>query len=343
MEVGRHSRAYLSAAPSPFHGTSPSMMGVVLGEAGPDIARSMNADTNSVTMVSIIRLYTLDNIANSTDISFDNVDHATLSAVEVNVGIICACIPAMRPLFALLAPHYFSAVPQYTNARILDIERQKQRTGRQGNTRPTTATPRTRPNTARTTIIRPTTTTTIRTRPSTARTTMTRPGTATHVTRPSTARTTTRSSTSHTLKLETTIPRADSVQSDIPLQPLVPTLSRTPSGRFSVANSSRPPTLRLPSYNNHSRNASGSSQSTQSSTRGRSATRFQGRPDPLRMSPITPFSPPWPAPLRTGSPLALGSHTRHPSSQRAPSPLPPRTPGADKQLPLTPFPVGSGD
>ena len=121
----------------------------MLGEAGPDIARSTSADTSSVTMVSIIRLYTLDNIANSTDISFDNVDHATLSAVEVNVGIICACIPAMRPLFALLAPHYFSAVPQYTNARILDIERQKQRTGRQGNTRPTTATPRTRPNTAR--------------------------------------------------------------------------------------------------------------------------------------------------------------------------------------------------
>jgi hypothetical protein len=40
----------------------------------------------------------------------------------------------MRPLFALLAPHYFSAVPQYTNARILDIERQKQRTGRQDET-----------------------------------------------------------------------------------------------------------------------------------------------------------------------------------------------------------------
>jgi hypothetical protein len=139
------------------------------------------------------------------------------------------------------------------------------------------------------------------------------------------------------------MPRADSVQGDIPLQPLVPTLSRTPSGRFSVAKSSRPPTLRLPSYNNHSRNASGSSQSTQSSTRGRSTTRFQGRPDPLRMSPITPFSPPWPAPLRTVSPLALGSLARQPSRQRTPSPLPPRTPGADKQLPITPFPVGSAD
>jgi hypothetical protein len=293
-------------------------------------------------MVSIIRLYTLDNIANSKDISFDNTDHATLSAVEVNVGIICACLPAMRPLFALLAPHYFSAAPQYTNIRAFDIERQKQRTGPQGNTRPTTASTRTRPNTARTTIARPNTTTT-RTRPNTARTTITGPATSTNITRPSTAQTSTRPSTSHTLKLETTMPRADSVQGDIPLQPLVPTLSRTPSGRFSVAKSSRPPTLRLPSYNNHSRNASGSSQSTQSSTRGRSTTRFQGRPDPLRMSPITPFSPPWPAPLRTVSPLALGSLARQPSRQRTPSPLPPRTPGADKQLPITPFPVGSAD
>jgi hypothetical protein len=274
-------------------------------------------------MVSIIRLYTLDNIANSTDISFDNKDHATLSAVEVNVGIICACLPAMRPLFALLAPHYFSPGTQYANKRTFDIERQKHTTGPRASTRPGTAATRTRPNTARATTTRPTT--------------------ATTRTRPNTARTTTRPNTSHTVKLEPSPSRTDSVQGDIPLQPLPPTLSRTASGRFSVVNS-RPPTLQLPSYTNHSRNASGSSgRSAQSTTRGRSTTRFQGSIDPLRMSPVTPFSPPLPAPLPTVPPLVLGSHSRQPSSRRVPSPLPPRTPGADKQLPLTPFPVGSGD
>jgi hypothetical protein len=289
---------------------------------------------NSVTMVSIIRLYTLDDIANSTDVSFDNKDHATLSAVEVNVGIICACLPAMRPLFALLAPHYFSAATQYTNQRDFDVERQKQAAGPRMTTRPTTAATRTRPNTARTTITRPPTATT-RTASNTARNTIIRPSTATSVTRPNTAQ---------AVKPDPNTPRADSVQSDIPLQPLPPaTLSRTPSGRFSVTNS-RPPTLRLPSYNTHSRNTSTSSgRSTQTTTRGRSATRFQGGIDPLRMSPVTAFSPPFPAPLRTGSPLAPGPHARQTSSQRTASPLPPRTPGADKQLPLTPFPVGSAD
>jgi hypothetical protein len=277
-------------------------------------------------MVSIIRLYTLDDIANSTDVSFYNKDHATLSAVEVNVGIICACLPAMRPLYALIAPHYFSTATQYTDQRGFDIERQKPGAGPRASVRPGTAAARTRPNTARNTIIRP--------------------NTATTLTRPST-RSSSRPSTSQAMKLETyTPPRADSVQSDIvPLQPLPATLARTASGRFSITNS-RPTTIRMHSYNNHSRNASTSSgRSTQSTPRGRSATRFQGSIDPLRMSPVTPFSPPFPAPLRTVSPLALGPNARQSSSQRTPSPLPPRTPvpGQDKQLPLTPFPVGSAD
>ncbi|KAI4926563.1 hypothetical protein J4E85_006857 [Alternaria conjuncta] len=299
----------------------------------------------SGTMVSIIRLYTLDDIANSTDVSFDNKDHATLSAVEVNVGIICACLPAMRPLFALIAPHYFSTAAQYTDQRAFDIERQKPGAGPRASFRPGTAATRTRPNTARTTMTRPPTAT-ARTAPDTSRNTIIRPSTATTLTRPST-RSSSRPNTSQAMKLETyTPPRADSVQSDMmPLQPLPATLSRTASGRFSITNS-RPTTIRMHSYNNHSRNASSSSgRSTQSTPRGRSATRFQGSIDPLRMSPVTPFSPPFPAPLRTVSPLALGPSARQSSSQRTPSPLPPRTPvpGQDKQLPLTPFPVGSAD
>ena len=79
----------------------------------------------SVTIISIIRLYSLDDISNSTDVSFDNMAHATLSALEANIGIVCACLPAMRPLFALIVPEYFSAATLYMNAPVLDIEQPK--------------------------------------------------------------------------------------------------------------------------------------------------------------------------------------------------------------------------
>ncbi|KAJ4994500.1 hypothetical protein SVAN01_00329 [Stagonosporopsis vannaccii] len=79
----------------------------------------------SVIVVSTIRLYSLDNLANSRDQTFDNSDQATLSAVEVNVGIICACLPAMRPLFAVMMPKYFSSAPAYTTTPAADLERPK--------------------------------------------------------------------------------------------------------------------------------------------------------------------------------------------------------------------------
>ena len=45
----------------------------------------------------------------SKDITYDNVGAATWSAVELNVGIICACFPAMRPVISLVFPHFFGA------------------------------------------------------------------------------------------------------------------------------------------------------------------------------------------------------------------------------------------
>jgi hypothetical protein len=164
-----------------------------------------------VTLVSIIRLYSLDEVSDSSDVSFDNPAHATLSAVEVNVGIISACLPAMRPLFALLIPQYFSATPQYTDNPVLDIEHQQPGPKKQASTGTNTA----QTNTPRTATPRATTPRTI-------------------------------------------TPRTDSAR-DMPLQALKPTLSRTPSGRFSVTNS-RPPTPRLPSsQSHHSRTASNTS------------------------------------------------------------------------------------
>jgi hypothetical protein len=73
--------------------------------------------------ISVIRLYTLGKVAKSNDLSFDNTAHATLSAIEVNIGIICACLPAMRPVFALILPKCFSSTMQYTKYPVeLDIE-----------------------------------------------------------------------------------------------------------------------------------------------------------------------------------------------------------------------------
>ncbi|KAF2829910.1 hypothetical protein CC86DRAFT_367820 [Ophiobolus disseminans] len=77
----------------------------------------------SVSLVSVIRLHSLDKIVKSNDLPFDNPAHAALSAVEVNVAIICACLPAMRPLLALMMPKYFSAASHYTNVRkTLDLD-----------------------------------------------------------------------------------------------------------------------------------------------------------------------------------------------------------------------------
>lgn len=73
---------------------------------------------HSASLVSAIRFYTIGEIGKSNDISYDNPAHAALSAVEVNAGIICACLPAMRPLLALMMPKYFSDMADYSNTAI---------------------------------------------------------------------------------------------------------------------------------------------------------------------------------------------------------------------------------
>ncbi|KAH4988872.1 hypothetical protein HBI76_083620 [Parastagonospora nodorum] len=77
-------------------------------------------------IISIIRLHTISRIAKSTDLPFDNIGHAILSSLEVNAVIICACLPAMRPLLALMMPKYFSKAAQFTNVPTgYDIEQPK--------------------------------------------------------------------------------------------------------------------------------------------------------------------------------------------------------------------------
>ncbi|KAF2874427.1 hypothetical protein BDV95DRAFT_566165 [Massariosphaeria phaeospora] len=61
-----------------------------------------------VCIVSIIRLQSLVAISKSFDPTYDNPPAATWSSVEINVGIICSCLPCLRPLIARCLPGVFS-------------------------------------------------------------------------------------------------------------------------------------------------------------------------------------------------------------------------------------------
>lgn len=60
-----------------------------------------------VTVVSVLRLGALVEFAGTANPTQDNYDVQFWSTVEINVGIICACLPAMRQLLAWLFPAAF--------------------------------------------------------------------------------------------------------------------------------------------------------------------------------------------------------------------------------------------
>jgi hypothetical protein len=228
---------------------------------------------HSVSLVSIIRLYTLDDVANTDDLSYDNPAHATLSALEVNAGIICACLPAMRPLLSLTMPKYFSDVAQYTEVAImLDIEHSPYHKH-------------------------------VRTSSDVVRYNMTLVNTNGSVGSP-------------------TSPR--------------PTLSRTPSGRFAVIHSHPGRT----GFISHSRSGSNVSIDIAAADARANGPRFQGRINPLRLSPITPTSP---FNSRVLYPIDTNvMSSRNTSGTSSPVVWRPQTPVSVKPLPLTPLPVGGG-
>ena len=59
--------------------------------------------------MSILRLQSLAVIANSADPTYDNPPAATWSSVETNVGIVCSCLPCLRPLVARYFPSVFAS------------------------------------------------------------------------------------------------------------------------------------------------------------------------------------------------------------------------------------------
>lgn len=62
-----------------------------------------------VCIVSILRLHSLVAISNSSDPTYDNPPAATWSSVETNVGIICSCLPLLRPLVVRWMPDHVSS------------------------------------------------------------------------------------------------------------------------------------------------------------------------------------------------------------------------------------------
>ncbi|POR36738.1 Gag-pol polyprotein [Tolypocladium paradoxum] len=60
-----------------------------------------------VTLVSILRLHTLTTFANTTNPTWDQWSLVWWSTIEVNTGIICTCLPAVRLVLLRLYPRIF--------------------------------------------------------------------------------------------------------------------------------------------------------------------------------------------------------------------------------------------
>ena len=60
-------------------------------------------------ITSILRLHSLWTISHSSDPTWENIDAASWSFVEVCTGIICSCLPTLRPLFSRFLPKLLGA------------------------------------------------------------------------------------------------------------------------------------------------------------------------------------------------------------------------------------------
>ncbi|KAK6517555.1 hypothetical protein TWF281_004205 [Arthrobotrys megalospora] len=63
-----------------------------------------------ICIVSILRLRFLILLSKSMDPTWDQPATAYWSAIEMNISIVCACLPALKPLVSLIAPSIFGTV-----------------------------------------------------------------------------------------------------------------------------------------------------------------------------------------------------------------------------------------
>ncbi|KAI6084402.1 hypothetical protein F4821DRAFT_242762 [Hypoxylon rubiginosum] len=69
-----------------------------------------------ITVVSIVRLYSLIRFGTTSNVTQDYVEVGYWSTIEVPVGIICACMPAVRSLFSLALPKLFGTTRATINS-----------------------------------------------------------------------------------------------------------------------------------------------------------------------------------------------------------------------------------
>jgi hypothetical protein len=63
----------------------------------------------SAAIASVCRLYALYLISVSSDITWDSPASVYWSAIELNIGILCASLPTLRPFLARVWPNAFSS------------------------------------------------------------------------------------------------------------------------------------------------------------------------------------------------------------------------------------------
>ena len=64
----------------------------------------MRADDSSTCIISIVRLFTLRSAIDTHDPTWDNSPTSYWTIVELNCGILCACLPTLRPLLRQFFP-----------------------------------------------------------------------------------------------------------------------------------------------------------------------------------------------------------------------------------------------
>lgn len=63
----------------------------------------------STCIISVYRITTLKAAADSVDPAWDNTDAAVWSLLELSIGVLAACLPTLKPLFAMALPRLFGS------------------------------------------------------------------------------------------------------------------------------------------------------------------------------------------------------------------------------------------
>ncbi|KAJ1324311.1 CFEM domain-containing protein [Microdochium nivale] len=86
-----------------------------------------------VTLVAVLRLQSLLTFSQqSSNVTMDFVDISVWSTVEISVGIICACMPALRSLLSLAMPSAFGITEQRQSASPAGESGKSGKSGRKG-------------------------------------------------------------------------------------------------------------------------------------------------------------------------------------------------------------------